>query len=99
MEENKTTTVKTNDKAIIEAEGAGVTAGTIARTVCLVLALINQVLAIFGHESIPIADDMVYQAVSIGFTVVTALVTWWKNNSFTSAAQVGDSTMKQLKGK
>lgn len=97
MEENKTTV--TTNETIIEAEGAGVTAGTVARTVCLVLALINQVLAIFGRESVPIADEMVYQAVSIVFTVVTALVTWWKNNSFTAAAQVGDSAMKQLKGK
>ena len=98
MEENKNIET-TNEQTIIEAEGKGVTAGTIARTVCLVLALINQLLAIFGRESIPIADDMVYQAVSIGFTVVTSLITWWKNNSFTAAAQVGDNMMKQLKGK
>lgn len=97
MEDNKVT-VATNE-GIIEAENTGITAGTIARTVCLVLALINQVLAIFGHDSIPIADDMVYQAVSIVFTVVTAVVAWWKNNSFTKTAQVADDTMKQLKGK
>ena len=97
MEENKVTVA--TEETIIKAEGTGITAGTIARTVCLVLALINQLLAIFGHESIPIADDMVYQAVSIGFTVIAAVVTWWKNNSFTSAAQVADDTMKQLKGK
>lgn len=97
MEENKVTVA--TEETIIKAECTGITAGTIARTACLVLALINQLLAIFGRESIPIADDMVYQAVSIGFTVITAVVTWWKNNSFTSAAQVGDSAMKQLKGK
>lgn len=98
MEENKNIET-TNEQTIIEAEGNGVSVGTIARTICLVLALINQILAIFGRESISIADDMVYQAVSIGFTVVTAIVTWWKNNSFTTAAQIGDSTMNQLKGK
>ena len=97
MEDNKVT-VATNE-GIIEAENTGITAGTIARTVCLVLALTNQVLAIFGHDSIPIADDMVYQAVSIVFTVVTAVAARWKNNSFTKTAQVADDTMKQLKGK
>lgn len=97
MEDNKVT-VATNE-GIIEAENTGITAGTIARTMCLVLALINQVLAIFGHDSIPIADDMVYQAVSIVFTVVTAVAAWWKNNSFTKTARVADDTMKQLKGK
>ena len=94
MEENKVTVA--TEETIIKAESTGITAG---RTVCLVLALINQLLAIFGHESIPIADDMVYQAVSIGFTVIAAVVTWWKNNSFTKPAQVGDSAMNQLKGK
>lgn len=94
MEENKT-----NQDSIIEVEGQGVTAGTIARTVCLVLALVNQVLAIFGKGTIAVADDTVYQLVSAGFTIVTAVVAWWKNNSFTKPAQAADTAMKQLKGK
>ena len=36
--------------------------------------------------------------VSTAWTVIAALITWWKNNSFTAAAQKGDAVMKQEKG-
>lgn len=75
----------------------GVTAGTIARTVCLVLALVNQVLAMLGMVPVDIADDTVYQVVSVGATVVTALIAWWKNNSFSKEAVAADEAMKNAK--
>lgn len=75
----------------------GVTAGTIARTVCLVLALANQVLAMLGMVPVDIADDTVYQVVSVGATVVTALIAWWKNNSFSKEAVAADEAMKNAK--
>ena len=68
----------------------GVSAGTIARTVCLGIALLNQVLSLIGLVPIDIADDTVYQVVSVGATVITALVAWWKNNSFTKEAIARD---------
>lgn len=34
---------------------------TIARTIVLVLALVNQALAIFGKEALPFTEDQVYQ--------------------------------------
>ena len=73
--------------------------GTIARTICLALALINQILAATGHSIIPIDDETVQLLVSTLVTVVTAIITWWKNNSFTQAAIKGDEVMKQLKAK
>ena len=39
-------------------------ADTIARTIVLVLALLNQLLAIFGKEQLPIAEDNIYQLVT-----------------------------------
>lgn len=75
----------------------GVSAGTIARTVCLVLALVNQVLAMLGMVPVDIADDTVYQVVSVGATVVTALIAWWKNNSFSKEAVAADEAMKNAK--
>ena len=60
-----------------------VTAGTIARTACLLLALTNQVLSALGKPA--------------GITTVTALVAWWKNNSFTPAALEADKTFDRLK--
>ena len=74
-----------------------ISAGTIARTIILALALVNQVLTATGHSVINISDDTVNTLISTGFTVVTAVVAWWKNNSFTSAAIEADKFKEQLK--
>jgi len=74
-----------------------ITAGTIARTIILILALVNQLLTATGHSVIPIDDEMISGLISTIFTVVTALVAWWKNNSFTAAALQGDRVMHILK--
>jgi len=73
--------------------------GTIDRTICLALALINQILTATGHSVIPIDDETVQLLVSTLFTVITAIITWWKNNSFTQAALEGDEVMKKRKAK
>ena len=72
-------------------------ADTIARTIVLVLALLNQILAIFGMEQIPIAEDNIYQLVSILFTIGAAAWSWWKNNSVTKNAVKADEYLKELK--
>lgn len=73
------------------------TKGTIIRTVLLVLALVNQVLAAFGISPLPLENETVTTLVSLGFTVVTALVAWWKNNSFTKEAQAADEYLSALR--
>lgn len=74
-----------------------VTSGTIARTVCLILALINQVLAVLGKGTIAIAEDDIYQIVSLIATITMAVAAWWKNNSFTKAAISADEVLRQSK--
>lgn len=74
-----------------------VTAGTIARTACLLLALTNQVLSALGKPVLPIESATVEQLVTAGITTVTALVAWWKNNSFTPEAIKADETMERMK--
>lgn len=74
-----------------------VTAGTIARTACLLLALANQMLSALGKPVLPIESATVEQLVTAGITTVTALVAWWKNNSFTAAALEADKTYDRLK--
>ncbi len=74
-----------------------VSAGTIARTICLALALINQILTATGHSMINIADDDINTLISTTFTIATALAAWWKNNSFTKAALKADKVMKEEK--
>lgn len=68
--------------------------GTIARTVILALALINQVLVIMGYVPIPIADETVVELFSTMAVVITSLIAWWKNNSFTQKAIKADQTFK-----
>ena len=72
-------------------------ADTIARTIVLFLALLNQLLAIFGKEQLLIAEENVYQLVSILFTIGAAVWSWWKNNSVTKNAVKADEYLAELK--
>ena len=74
-----------------------ISAGTIGRTVCLALALINQFLILFGKGTIPFAEDDIYQFVSMLFTAVATVVAWWKNNSFTKEAIEADMMLREEK--
>ena len=74
-----------------------ITSGTIARTIVLFLALINQILIMCGIQTIPIAEGDINTLIATGFTVVTAVIAWWKNNSFTQAAIRGDEVKNALK--
>lgn len=72
---------------------------TIARTIILAIALINQIFAIFGRQEIPVNEDVIYQTVSVLFTLITTIWAWWKNNSFTPEAIQADKLMHELKAK
>ena len=70
---------------------------TIIRTIVLILALANQVLAIYGKQKIPITEDEVYQLITLVVTIGSALWAWWKNNSFTQQAIKADEYMEKLR--
>ena len=70
---------------------------TIARTAALALALTNQILSATGHAVLPIESAQLEQLVSTGLTVAAALVSWWKNNSFTPEAIEADDYFYKLK--
>ncbi len=70
---------------------------TIARTIILILALINQVLALAGKDKIPVVENDIYQICSLAVTIVTSVWNWWKNNSFTPSAIKADAAMKEDK--
>ena len=74
-----------------------ITSVTIARTIILVLALLNQILTATGHSVINISDESINTLISTGFTIVTAIVAWWKNNSFTQSALKADEVMREGK--
>lgn len=75
-----------------------ISTGTIIRTIILALALINQILTASGHAIIPIDDETITELISTGATVITAVIAWWKNNSFTEEAIAADELMHDLKG-
>ena len=74
-----------------------VTTGTIARTIILALALVNQILTATGHGIINISDDDVNTLISTIFTIISAIAAWWKNNSFTQSALKADEVMREEK--
>ena len=76
-----------------------VSTATIVRTVCLALALVNQLLSAGGHSVIPIDNETVNQLVTAWLTIVTAIVNWWYNNSFTEAAIEADKTFERVREK
>lgn len=72
---------------------------TIARTIILALALVNQILTIAGINPIPVSEDEIYTVVSTFITIAASVWAWWKNNSFTQPAINADVVLKELKGK
>ena len=74
-----------------------ISAGTVARTAVLALALVNQVLTVTGHNVINVSNDDINTLVSTGFTIAAAVAAWWKNNSFSKEAIAADRLMKKLK--
>ena len=72
--------------------------GTLIRTIILALALINQVLAMLGISPLNIADDDISTVISTAWTIIAAVIAWWKNNSFSDAAIKADDFMHELKG-
>ena len=70
---------------------------TIARTIVLVVALVNQVLTTLGKNPLPFSEDTIYEAITLIVTVGATAWAWWKNNSFTKEAIEADGYMKELK--
>ena len=70
--------------------------GTIARTAALAVTLLNMILTAAGKNPLPFSDTDAYSAVSTAATAVTAVIAWWKNNSFTENAKKADKYMQEL---
>ena len=79
----------------MQSDGAyKISGATIARTVVLAFAIVNQILTYAGIPIIPIDDAALTELISNLFLIISAGVAFWKNNSFTQAALAGDETMK-----
>lgn len=63
-----------------------VSASTIARTLCLVLALVNQFLSAAGKPIIPIENETLEALITAGITTIVAIINWWENANFSTNA-------------
>lgn len=72
-------------------------AGTLTRIIVLVLALINQALALTGFNPIPVDEDALYQFISMAFMGVASIWVWWKNNPVTKEAKWGQEKTNKYK--
>lgn len=69
---------------------------TIIRTVLLIVSFINLILNACGKNTLPFTSDEISEAISVIFTIAASLAAWWKNNSFTTNAQLADLFKKNL---
>lgn len=74
-----------------------VDAGTLTRIIVLMLALINQGLALSGFNPIPVDEDALYQFISMAFMGVASIWAWWKNNPVTKEAKWADEKKDKYK--
>ena len=73
-----------------------VSSGTIARTLFLFVSLINSALGMFGFTSLDIDENTIYTVVTGLTTIFSAVLAFWKNNSFTKEAIEADKYRENL---
>ena len=71
----------------------GVTVQTWARTIVLLIALVSQILVVFGKSDTAADVDTLQEKATMILTLVASVWAWWKNNSFTDKAQEADKLM------
>lgn len=81
----------------VTEEDVKISGGTIARTVVFAIVWLNMLLAFLGAPTLDIDTDALYQLISGIAAFIVSIVAWWKNNSFTVAAIVGDSVMNEVR--
>ena len=79
----------------ILANIGNVKAGTWARLILMVISLVNMALAAAGKAPIPADYNELYTIVSVVFSVIVGISAYWKNNSFTEAAQTADKYLHE----
>ena len=70
---------------------------TIIRTILAGLALLNAVLVMLGKAPLDLDENTIYVVGSGIASLVTTFWVWWKNNSITRAALIGDDVMRSIK--
>lgn len=76
---------------------ARISPATLARTIVLLLSLVNLVLNALGRSVLPIESEELEQWLTLGLTIGSSLWAWWKNNSFTCEACEADAYLQRLR--
>ena len=51
----------------------------LVRTVVLFVALVNQLLMVFGYSILPVSEEALSELLTALFTTASALWVWWKD--------------------
>lgn len=78
----------------IKTKIASVDNGTLARSITLIIAIANQIVAIVGASTF--ATSTWYQVSSIIVTAVTSIINAWENNDWTYYAKLGTGILDAL---
>lgn len=70
---------------------------TIIRTIVTGVTMINMILTVFDINPLPWSEEELYSGLSAIAAAVSAVWSWWKNNSFTKEAIEADNLLKELK--
>ena len=54
----------------------------LVRTAVLFMALLNQLLMVFGYSILPISEQELSELLTALFTAMAAMWAWWKDNSW-----------------
>lgn len=86
-----------NEETMKRLSLSGVKPDTLIRTLVLAAAILNQILIVAGKNPLPFSDTELYEYFSLAVSVASSLWAWWKNNSFTAAAQSADDYMNRVR--
>ena len=75
----------------------GITAETVTGVLILLVALINEILQMFGINTLPIGNEEVTSIVSTVFLIVTVLWNTWKNRNISTASQTAQQITNAIK--
>ena len=70
---------------------------TKVRTALFFVAWVNEIFAFIGAPTLDLDFNAVYGVVSTVVAFVISIWSWWKNNSFTKPALIGDVVMNQAR--
>ena len=79
----------------IFANIGNVKVGTWVRGILLIISFVNMALSAAGKAPIPADYNELKKIVSVIFSILVGISAYWKNNSFTEAAQTADKFLHE----